>query len=155
MKRKIFCMLLVCMLVAGLAGCGEVYEDTNGPDDYTLQTITDDDIINLKVGGAGISYKESNFMGITSSEYYGKNFNGVHRLFLTNYILPSDVTVSISYINVDSGNFKMIAVLDDEIIQEFPIGTFSEDFYFENIKGAFAIYVAGESAAFEMNYSMM
>ena len=156
MMKKFICLVLICLMLFSLTACStETYEDTNGPDDYTLQTITDENIIKMDIGGSGFGHKETEFMGITSEEYYSKNFNGVYRLFLTNYILPSDAIIRISYINVHSGNFKMVAVLNDEIYYEFPIGTFSEDFYFKDMKGTFAIYCAGESADFEMHYEML
>ena len=156
MMKKLLCLVLICLLLFSMTACGtEEYADTNGPDDYTLQTITDENIIKMDIGGSGFSHKESNLFGITSEEYYSKNFNGVYRLYLTNYVLPSDAIIRISYINVHSGNFKMVAVLNDEIYYEFPIGTFSEDFYFEDMKGTFAIYCAGESADFEMHYEIL
>ena len=152
--KKILCLALSLLLILGLAGCGETYEDTNGPDDCTLQTLTDENIINQDTGSSGLAYKETSLAGITSQEYSSNNFNGVERLYLTNYIMKSDVHIYVSYINVKSGNFKLAAVLDDEIFFEFPLDTFSEDFYFEDIKGTFQIIAAGESAEVEFFYEI-
>ena len=148
MKKIVYVLLVLCMCV-GLVGCGQEYEDTNGDDNFTLQTITDQNIIKLDTGASGLGYEESNIGFLHSSEYKAKNFNGVEQLYLTNYIAKSDVTVYIGHMNVKKGNFKLVAILDDKIIKEFPLDAFSEEFFFEDIKGTFSIHVAGESAAFE------
>lgn len=128
------------------------FEDTNGASDFSLQTITDENIINQDIGASGLSYTEQNYgAGITSSEYHSKNFNGVSEIYLTNYVLPSDVRVYIGHMNVTSGNFKLVAVNNDQIIHEFDLDAFNEGFWFEDLTGSFAIRVAGESAAFEFS----
>ena len=148
---KKFLSILFCLcLCAALAGCGAQYEDTNGPDDFSLQTITDENIIQRNVGASGLTYTESNFAGIIqSTEYSAKNFNGVEELYQTNFLLPSDFSVYIGHMNVKSGNFRLVAINNDEIIFDFPLDAFGETFWFEDIKGSFAVHVVGESAAFE------
>lgn len=155
--KKALCLLAAVLLCFGVSGCGgEGYEDTNGADDFTLETITDENIINLDVGASGLSYSEENIGDVLSSaEYSSKNFNGVEQIFLENYILPSDVQVYIGTMNVTEGNFKLAAVLDGEIIQEFPLDAFNETFTFEDIEGEFSIHVAGESSAFEFYLEVM
>ena len=137
------------MIVVSLASCGEKYEDTNGTEDYTLQTITDDDIINLRTGSSGLGYRETNLGALKSSEYYSKNFNGVEQIYLTDFIMKSDVEIYIGHLNVESGNFRLCVVNDDEIIFDVPLDSFGETYRFEDLKGTFAVHVAGESAKFE------
>ena len=149
---KIFKVLLIGLVCIGLCACGTKYEDTNGENNYNLQTITDENIINLDVGASNLGYKESNIMGITSSEYYSKDFNGVEQLYLTDYILESDPILTVNYINVKSGNFKFVVILDDEIIKVIPNDAFAQTYYFEDIKGTFSIHVAGESANVEFDF---
>lgn len=150
--KKICAWLCVAVLCLGLAACGTEYADTNGEDDLTLQTITDENIIDLSVGASGLSYSEQEFgLGITSTEYYAKNFNGVQEIYLNNYLLPSSFYIYVGYLNVKGGNFKLAVVNNDEIIREIPDGTFNEQIFFEDIQGSFAIRLAGESAAFELN----
>lgn len=145
-------LLLAGVLALGLVACGTEYADTNGDDDFTLQTITDENIVKMDVGAGGLKYsKESIGDAVYSTEYSGKNFNGVEQIFFTNYLLPSDVRVYIGYFNVDSGNFKLAVINNDEIIREIPVGLFNKEFMFEDISGSFAIHLAGESAAFELN----
>lgn len=148
--KKILALILAGCMCFALGGCGTTYEDTNGDDDFTLQTITDENIVKLETGASGLSYSEEHLGDIVhSSEYSSKNFNGVEQIYLTNLIGASDVHVYIGHMNVKSGNFKLVAINNEEIIHEFDLDTFGEDFYFEDITGEFAIHVAGESAAFE------
>lgn len=147
--KKVVSLMLAAAMCFGLVGCGTEYEDTNGEDDYTLQTITDENIIALDVGASGLSYSEESLNGAAySAEYSAKSFNGVERIYFENYILPSDVNVYIGTMNVKSGNFKLAVVNNDEIIHEFALDTFNETFRFEDITGDFSICVAGEDAAF-------
>ena len=150
--NKILKILICLYLCVFLFACGEEYADTNGADNYTLQTITDSNIINLELGASGLGYKEQNIAGVVfSNEYYSKNFNGVERIYNTNFILPSDVMIYIGYLTVDSGNFRMVIVNDDKIIYDVESGAFNEMLRFDNLKGNFAIHLAGESADFELN----
>ena len=149
MKKLIATTLAIALLIC-LAGCSSTqYKDTNGPDDFSLQTITDDDIIHLTLGASGMVYEETSLADvITSSEYHSKNFNGVERIYETTCLLPSDISVYIGHMDVKSGNFKLVAVNEDQIIHEFDPDAFGETFLFEDLKGSFSIIAAGESAAF-------
>ncbi len=149
--KKILCLILVCCLCFVFAGCGPEYEDTNGDDNYELQTITDENIINLDTGAAGLNYEETNLGVLHSSKYTSKNFNGVAELYFVDFILPSDVTVYIGHMNVEGGNFKLVAINNDEIIHEFALDASGEDFLFENLSGTFAIRAAGENAKVDFN----
>ena len=150
MKKFLSLILIACMSLA-FAGCGPEYEDTNGENNFRLQTITNDEIIHLKTGASGLTYRETKLGGFSSSEYSSKNFNGVEQIFLTSYWGKSDAHVYIGHMNVEKGNFKLVAINNDKIIHEFALDTFSEDFYFEDIEGDFSIHVAGESAAFDFH----
>ncbi len=149
--KKIVCLLLVICMSFVLMSCGKEYEDTNGADDFTLQTITDENIIHLETGASNLTYKEKEVAGVKSTEYSSKNFNGVEQLYLTGFWGKSDVRVYIGHMNVKSGNFKLVAINNDEIIHEFALDTFSEEFIFEDLEGDFSIHLAGESAAFDFH----
>ena len=154
MKKLLSVLLVACMCLA-LTGCGTEYEDTNGEENYTLQTITDEDIIKLSTGASGLSYEEQNLGGLHSSEYSSKNFNGVEQIYLTNFIGKSDVEVYIGHMNVESGNFKLVVINNDEIIQEIPLDSFNESFYFLDLEGNFSVHVAGECAKFDFHIEIL
>lgn len=149
--KKLGKVLLCSILCFTLCACGTTYEDTNGNDDYSLQTITDENIINLDVGSSGLSYEELDLGVVQSSEYSAKNFNGVARLFLTSFLGKSDIYVYVGHLNVKKGNFKLVVINNDEIIYTIPLDTFGEKFLFEDLTGDFSIHVAGESAEFDFH----
>ena len=154
MKKQLLMILIICLALA-LVGCGAQYEDTNGADIFSLQTITDQNIINLDLGASGLTYTEENLGDIIfSSAYSSKNFNGVEQIYLTNYLLPSDVEVYIGHMNVTKGNFKLAVINNEEIIYEIPLNAFGETFRFEDLTGSFSIHVAGESAAFDFHINI-
>ena len=52
MKKKFFALLLALVLMLGFTACGVEIADTNGPDDYSLATITEENIINQDLGAS-------------------------------------------------------------------------------------------------------
>ncbi len=153
--KKVWSMVLILGLCISMIGCStEKYQDTNGADDFTLQTITDENIVKQDLGSSGMSQTETKVGAISSKEYSSKNFNGVYEIDATNFILPSDVSVYVGHLNVKSGNFKLAIVNDDAVIFEIPLDSFGETYYFEGLKGHFAIRAAGESAAVEFFVEM-
>ena len=149
--KKLLCMILVFSMCFALVGCGTEYPDTNGEDNFDLETITDENIINLETGASGLTYEELNLGALHSSEYSAKNFNCVERLYFTSFIGKSDVCVYIGHMTVESGNFRLVVINNDEIIKDIPLDTFNEDIWFEDLTGDFAIHVAGESAKFDFH----
>ncbi len=148
--KKILSFIFALCFMLGLTACGTQYEDTNGDTDFTLQTITEQNIVNLDVGSSGLSFTEESVGEyLHSSEYSAKSFNGVYQLYQTNFLLPSDIRVYIGHMNVEKGNFRLVVINDDEIIYDIPLDSFNETFSFENLSGSFSVNVAGESAAFE------
>lgn len=148
--RKFYSFVLICSMCLMFVGCGTEYEDTNGVEDFSLQTITDENIINLETGASGLAYTEENIGDVLfSSEYSSKNFNGVEQIYLTNYLGASDLEIYIGHLNVKSGNFRLVVINDDKIIYEIPLDTFGETIRLEDLTGTVSIHVAGESAAFE------
>lgn len=148
--KKVSKIIMVFLLLGCMCGCGTKYEDTNGSD-TTLQTITDENIINLDLGSSGLKYSESEIAGITiDAKYSSKNFNGVQRIYDTRFILESDVNIMINSLSIHEGNFKLAFINDGKIIKEVSSDMFGEMIYFEDLIGVFSIHIAGESASFEL-----
>ena len=131
-------------------------EDTNGPDNRKPVTITDADIIDMKMGA--LNPGSVNEMLVGSGLCFSSNkFTGVHEILYANYVLPSDFDVSISTLSVSSGNFRMVVVHDGKIVAE--IAPDSEELIanvrLENITGTVSLRIVGESADYSFQMSSM
>ena len=133
----------------------EPIPDTNGPDDYSLAVITDENIINRDMGAVNpATVKRTNLTvgGLDldpTVKISSKDFSGVYQVLHTNYIYPSDLTVYLMHLKVNSGNFKMAVVLDDKIVGVIEPSDESIEFILEDIGGDFSLVIAGESAEYE------
>lgn len=149
-KKILFGILAVAVLAVGgyafLTSDLEHIEDTNGPEDYSLTVITDENIINQDVGALNVK-KSTGLLndGITFSS---KKFTGVYRVLVTNYILPSDFHMDLAGFYVNSGNFKMAVVNNGQIIAVVEPDIFAEC-YLDDLTGTLELIIAGESADFE------
>ena len=152
MKKKFFALLLALVLMLGFTACGVEIADTNGPDDYSLAIITEENIINQDLGASAYSMspgsEDENYM-TELTKFKGKEFSGVAQLYMTNYIGKSDVIVDVSNLTVNCGNFALFVLLDGEIVHEFKAGELMETFELRDIKGTFEIVMAGETADFK------
>ena len=157
-KKDILVLILAVAFVAVfvimfLGSDLEHIEDTNGLDDFSLTTITDDDIISMKMGAlnpAGVHRGKVDIGGVTISsgvKISSENFTGVHEVLYNNYILPSDFEVNLSGFTVESGNFRMVVVHEDEIVATIEPGLFAE-YRLEDVTGRVSVRIAGESAAY-------
>ena len=126
-------------------------EDTNGPDNYKLQTITDYNIINLDVGALNV--KESTDAITNTTTYSSDKFTGVYEIYGIN-LKGNRFDISINHAQVTSGNFKMVLVHNDEIVHEFKLNELMQDYTLENPDGYVALRIAGESADFMFDYTV-
>lgn len=144
--KKILLTLMISLMIVFLCGCGPNFEDTNGDNDISLATITEENIIKMDLGAS--DYKESTSSASDYKKFSSENFSGVCEIFSETYI-KSDVIVDIVDFDVNSGNFKLVAVCDDKIIHEFEPGDKGNVVTLEDVDGGFSIRMAGESADFE------
>ncbi len=132
----------------------ETIEDTNGPGDFSLQTITDDNILNQDMGmTGGINIRKDDIGdGITFSS---DGFTGVYEVMYNNFFANSDVNICLTLLTVTEGNFKAVVVYNDEIIEELPFNAENPfiDLWLHDINGTVSLRLAGESAAF--SFSML
>ncbi len=152
MKRKgnlLWGLMVVAMIaVAAVWMMGddlEHIEDTNGTDNYTLQTITDENIVKGDVGALNFRKHTSPLNdGITFSS---DRFTGVAEIMLTNFVFPSDFDLEVTGFHVNSGNFKMAVVHDETIVAVIEPDLFPSC-YLEDVTGTVSLVIAGESADF-------
>lgn len=133
-------------------------EDTNGADNYALEKITEQDVIDQKMGikgGVGESETHYDFAGLNISEgirYSSKKFTGVYRIYSATIFKGSDIYVSLAEFNIKEGNFAFYIVFDGEVVgQVKPSESGFSEFKMENIDktGSLEYVIAGESASFE------
>ena len=131
--------------------------DTNGPDNYALQQITEADVVAMQMGSrGGVSTSEThlNFENLSISsgiKYSCKKFTGVHRIYTATILKGSDIFISLSDYQVNSGNFAFYVVLDGEVIGQVDYNEFGvAEFLLEDIEktGTVEYILAGESADF-------
>lgn len=157
MKNKLTGMLVVVFLVVFaimmLSGNKiEHIEDMNGPDIYSLTTITDSNIINRDVGAKGFSKTESSLSDLV--EYKSKKFTGVEEIYSTN-VMANRMDITMTNLQVHSGNLKVVVVYNDQIVHEFKVNEMGETFTLEKPKGNVSVRVAGESADFYLTYDVI
>lgn len=126
-------------------------EDTNGADNYSLQTITDEDIVKREMASMGAGTKTDS---LTNTEtHFSNKFSGVTAIYTDNIIFSSgEITFTVNHAEVTKGNFKIVLVVDDEIVHEFKLNELTQSFTLEDVKGEIALVIAGESAAYSFDY---
>ena len=154
-KKLISSIIFVVMVGAGifffLSSDVEHIEDTNGADNYELTTITDQNIIKMDIGALGSSRSKSILSG-DLVKFSSKKFTGVEEIMYNNYIGKSDVYFQLLNYEITGGNFKLVVVLNDEIIDEIEPGMIV-DYRLDDIKGTFSLRIVGESASYKFGIS--
>lgn len=130
----------------------EHIEDTNGADNYNLQTITDSNIINRDIGAMGLKISNSSITNTTS--YSSEKFTGVEEIYGEN-IVANRMEFNINHASVTEGNFRIVLLVDDEIVHEFKLNELMQTYVLENPSGYVSLRIAGESANFMFDYYIL
>ena len=146
-KFKICAIILLCMIIAlSLSACGNHIEDTNGDDNFSLETITDSDIESGKTNT--VVYSESKMTVGNKTTYKAKKLSGIKKLEDINvnksFTITSDMTVS-------AGNCRLVLLKNSQILQDLNING-SEKLTFES--GRYSLMIAGESATVSLTYTI-
>ena len=148
--KRVFALLLTLALALSLTACGSIkIEDTNGPDNFALNTITDQNILKLDLPSGGNGIRISGLLGKTA-EFSSKDFSGVVEILWTDMIAGDFVLDLLSY-EVTGGNFRMVVINEDKIIADIEPGT--TQILLEGVKGRISLRIAGESAAYSFSMS--
>ena len=154
LKNKLIAIAAIAAMVLGLVMFfffgPEHIEDTNGPDNFALQTLTEQQIIDLSYGSVGGPHITNNILMGDMLTFSAEKFTGVSEILYDNYILPSDFEVTLYNFEVFGGNFKLVVVHENTIIAELEPGI---DTYYriEDITGYVSLRIVGESAAFRFS----
>ena len=143
MKR--ICFLVVLVFVSMMLISCNSYEDTNGLDNYTLQTITDDNILD----GMNCSEMMSSHTYINNKYKDSiKKLNGVKEL--NSFNKPFKIVLDFE---VNNGNTKLVLCTDNEIIHVFDVNKNEQEFV-SNLNEKVYLKVAGEDLGFKLEYEI-
>ena len=126
-------------------------EDTNGADNYSLQTLTENDILADSITALGVETRDDLLSDVVT--YSSDKFSGVYLLHSDTYY--GTVTITVNHTEVTSGNFRLVAVVNGEIVHDFALNELTQSYTVENMSGKLELIMAGESAAFELDFSVI
>ena len=156
MKKPLLFAAALVMVVAALIwmfiGGVEHVEDTNGPDNYNLQTIRDHEIVEMSTGALGGPKRSQTVLTGDSIHFSAEKFTGVYEILYDNLLGKSDFWISLTNYEITGGNFKMAVVHEDEIVAVLTPDLFV-DYRLDNISGHVVLRIAGESASFSFAMS--
>jgi hypothetical protein len=146
MSKKFILIILFFFTILILTGCNQI-EDSNGNDDYTIQTISNEDIIK-KSSYSALGFVETNINGKYTKK--ANKFSGVYKVLS---VEANNEKLSISMeSSVTAGNFRIVLIKGDEIIDDFELNT-TDTITIDNANGTYIVKIVGESAKFTLKYS--
>lgn len=155
MKKLICILLAVAALVAIVTFItlfftgftAPSYQDTNGETDFSLQSITDQDILE---GTNTIKILSSKLTKNNQTVCKAKTLSGVDELIKVRMQNePLDLAVSCEIIK---GNARLVLIVDDEIIHEFALNEADQHFTLENVTGTVRLKMAGENCGYTVTF---
>ncbi len=153
-KNKLFVPVILIIVIIGAVMIFnsdlEHIEDTNGAENFELQTITDEDIAKIEMGSLNVTTSSNTINNMT--EISSKKFTGVYEVLYTNLLGKSDFVLELYELEVNGGNFKMAIVKDGEIVKVLTEENYEETII-EDINGTVSLVIAGESADFSFKIS--
>ena len=153
-KNKLFVPVILVIVIIGAIMLFnsdlEHIEDTNGAENFELQTITDEDIAKIEMGSLNVTTKSNTITNMT--EISSKKFTGVYEVLYTNLLGKSDFVLELYELEINGGNFKMAIVQDGEIVKVLTEENY-ENTVFDDINGTVSLVIAGESADFSFKMS--
>lgn len=127
----------------------EHIEDLNGEDNYSLTTITEEQIKEHTMGYLNLK-KSKGILSGNFIEFSSDKFTGVCEVFSQNMILNSDFVLDVTNFVIEEGNFEMVLLLDGEIVTRLEPDTFVT-YQMEKVNGRVSLVIAGESAKFSFS----
>ena len=150
--KKIFCVLLLFFMSLTLTSCGHI-EDVNGPDDYSVKTIYDPDILSpfRSCVSFGSSKTRTEKNGVITGSFKSEKMSGVLRL--ENFKWSNEKTGFNINFKVESGN-AMVAVSSYGVIVEKIEANKTAAFSVEANQKFCCLYLVGESAKVALEYTI-
>lgn len=155
-KRPLAALCAVVLLIVGVLwiifGGIEHIEDTNGADNFSIQTITEQQIVDLSMGSRGGPNISKSILTGNNLEFSAKKFSGVYEILYDNFIGESDFQLDLTNYVINGGNFALVVVHDGEIVATLEPDMFVS-YRMEDITGYVSLRIVGESADFSFNIS--
>ncbi len=145
-KLPIALLLLLSSTLFLLSGCALHIEDTNGNDNFTLQTITDQDIIS---GRSSVSVSSVGSSNNNRTTLKVEKLSGVKTL---ETLKSGSYEFTITF-NVEQGNCRLVLCDGENILQDIDIGAKDKTFTTKSESGKLYLKIAGESAKFNIEYT--
>ena len=144
---KFIAVTIVCALIAiTCCGCDKHIEDINGDDNFSLATLTEQQIIknNSSISSVSVGNQWNNKYDLKVNK-----FSGVKEL--KKITLKSGTQKITADVNVSSGNFRMVLISNGKIVYDFDINGTSS---YTISAGTYIIKIAGESASFNLTFNI-
>ncbi len=144
-------IVVVFIVLMCMGTPAEQIEDTNGAENFTLQTITNENIVNFDMSSTGIVTSKNN---LTKTYTCSSNkFSGVEQLDTSIHSGIGD-TITIEKLEVKDGNLKVAVVENNRIVHEFNLNESDQSYTVNSAVGIYNLMVAGESADFSLKYKI-
>ena len=149
--KKILCVLLVLLSIM-LSSFSQI-EDTNGPDDYSIVTFTDEDILNGRINTITMGVFES-------SSFINGELKGTYKVSkLSGLVEIEKITSNKSSVNFDidfsceSGNAMLVIVSNGMIVKKIEANE-KVNFDIVNSNDTYKLLLVGESAKVSLKYKI-
>jgi len=146
--KKLLATVICAVCLLSLMSCASHIEDTNGAENTSLCSLTDEDIID---GTSSVAQKSVSNKRNDRGSMRIEKFSGVQLVDSMN-VRDKAETLTCT-VNLKSGNFRVVIVKDGKIFADIKTdGT--EDSVTLTQSGKYELKIAGESANFEMEYKI-
>ena len=150
MKKIIVIMLLIFTLT--LTSCSHI-EDINGPDDYSLATFKDEDLLGgiHSCSEMGVIESSSKILDKATGTYKVSKISGMTEI--EEYRTNKDIITFTIEVKCEAGNALVIVISNNEIIKKIEANQ-SLTFEVSNNDESYRIFLVGESAKVTVKYNI-
>ena len=147
MKKYVPLLAITLTLFLLLSGCA-VFKDTNGPDDYSLQSLTETDILKgascVKTGAVETRVNDSRTFRVNT-------MHGVETL--ETFSKSGSYTLELSS-EITKGNARLVLCTKEQILHDFDLNSAEQSWTFTVEHDTVFLRIAGEDCSFSVNYTV-
>lgn len=106
----------------------------------------------MDIGSFG---SKSSTDSLTNTEkFYSNKFTGVVEIFNENF-KTNRMEFMVNHAQVTKGNFRLVLVVNDEIVHDFELNEIMQTYVLEDVSGNVSLRIAGESAEYMFDYTVI